>query len=1134
MHYSILIRLKKKRIAIFKYSTCLIIAVFIELIFFQGSEIINEKKEGGSNIVMAKAIYAKANKLFEKGKNTDAVGLFEKASELYLKAENWNSYVQSLIYIGKCYRNMQQFDAAQQAFSKAEKTGRNKLDTNDLVFSTLYSAEAYLYTAKSKYDSSIDLAKKAISIRLEKGGTHDTLLMFPYYVLGMNYYYKGDYALSKKNHLIALSYELQCKNKTTVELANCWNSLGQVLWQQSDFDNAMKCYDNAQSIFNNLLLTDIELPDFAYNNITIASFYTQLGKYKESLAVLYKAEIYIKNKYPSLSSLLGIIYTYKALDYLRIYDYKKAITESKKAILIFEKDSTTNIIYTAYNYYYQGSGYSGIDKTDEAIPCYLKCISLKQKSNQGNDAYSFLLLARCYEKTNQLNKADSTYKYIIEKLENTSEQNPLITNILLNYGSFCMSNNKKVRAIECYSKALNISLSIYGYHNINSSISYNYTAKLLAKQANYKSALQYYQLALASQLKGIDSLDVYQNISEESVTASIDLLVSLKGKGKALYKMYDSDSTKTEYLYASIQSYKLAITAIDKLKILYNDAESSAALMENENETFDEAVEVASQLYFLSDSAKYFDLAFSFAEKSKSSSLLAAVRNNEAFIAGKVPVAFQNFEKNLQQQIEQYHQLLYEENKSAKTDSKKTTYWNSKLVELTTLNDNLVQYVEKAYPQYYNLKYNTTVISPDSIAKNLSDDEAFIEYTVTDDKLISFIVFGKIKKINVYPIDSIFTTTVEKYSRCINKPDAKDKTDCSQFVSASTSLYNILLKPFEAMLSEKKLIIIPDEMIYNVPFESLLYTDVKSDVDGFGKLPYLIKRSAISYAASGTLLFEKDETNNKTESNLLAFAPSYENISDSNSTASSDVRDYLKSIKPLPGAAEEVNTISTIFDGDVFKGKNATLKNFKDNTSDYGILHLAMHTMIDDENPMYSKLAFEQSEGDNGLLNTYELYNMQINSQLSVLSACKTGSGKLVKGEGMLCLARGFMYAGCPSLVMTLWEINDKSGSELMKSFYGYLSEGKAKDEALRLAKIDYISNSDNLKANPYYWAGYINFGNHQPLLLKQNSNNSVLTVVFILIGSFIVLLAFFLYKRIRGRFPSFKAENSFSFSNHQ
>jgi CHAT domain-containing protein/Tfp pilus assembly protein PilF len=1125
LQYSISDRIKKKYQVILKPCTCLIILIFIELIFFQGSGIISIKKVSRQNFALAESKYAEAYKLFDKGNNTEAVVLFEEASILYFKSENWSSYLISLINAGKCYRNIENYDTAEAIFARVEKIGLEKLDSNDLIFSTLYSAQAYLSCAIADYEKSINLAEKSILIREQKNGMNDSLFMYPYYVLGKDYYYLGNYDQAEKNYRIALVYSMLCKDNASIDVANNWTGLGQVLWTKGDYDKSLSCFNKAQSIYNGFIKKNYDVPEYANNNISISTFYSQLGYYKKSLEILYITENYLKNKFPSLHSLIGIVHTYKALNYLKAYDYVRTITECDVSLSIFKKDSITNNVYAAYDYYYLGLAYSGINKIDKAITCFSKYIEYKEKNNQSQDPYSFFLLARSYEKIKQIPKADSIYRIIITKLKKINENPPILATILQNYGAFCLNNSEQDIALECYSEALRICKSRYGYNNVNTATNYNLMAKLWTKQGKYDDAVHYYQLALASQLNNIDSSDIYINPPAKKITADIELLITLKGKGNTFFKKYISDSSKMEYLRASLQSYELAIIAIDKLKISYSNSESASTLLENENETFDEAVEVASQLYIHTDSDKYFDIAFSLAEKSKSSSLLAAIRNNEALIAGKVPVAFQNFEKTIQQQIEQYNQLLYEENKSEKANSKKITYWNSKLADLNTTNDNLVQYIEKAYPEYYNLKYNTAVISADSIAKKLSDDEAFIEYTVTDEKLVSFIITGETKKINVHPIDSSFTSSVEKYALCINNPDATESQSCNQFVSSSTALYKVLLKPFETLLFEKKLIIVPDEILYNTPFESLLYTDVKSDADGFSKLPYLIKHTAISYAASGTLLFEKNETATKTNSKLLAFAPTYENISDSNSTESSITRDYLKSIKPLPGAAEEVNNISTIIDGDVYKGNNATLANFKKHTSDYGILHLAMHTMIDDENPMYSKLAFEQGKDDNGLLNTYELYNMQINSQLSVLSACKTGSGKIVKGEGMLCLARGFMYAGCPSLVMTLWEIDDKSGAELMKSFYGYLSDGKAKDEALRLAKLDYINSSDKLKTNPYYWAGYINFGNNQPLQLKHNDNTNLFATIFIFAGGLVFLLVSFLYKRYLRKSPGFQSE---------
>jgi CHAT domain-containing protein len=168
--------------------------------------------------------------------------------------------------------------------------------------------------------------------------------------------------------------------------------------------------------------------------------------------------------------------------------------------------------------------------------------------------------------------------------------------------------------------------------------------------------------------------------------------------------------------------------------------------------------------------------------------------------------------------------------------------------------------------------------------------------------------------------------------------------------------------------------------------------------------------------------------------------------------------------------------------------EEATESNFKKNAENFDILHLAMHAVVNNEDPLYSKLAFTQKidQIEDGFLNTYEIYNSRFNARMAVLSSCKTGFGKLRTGEGVMSLARGFMYAGCPSIVMTLWEVSDKSGARLMENFYKSLKRGRSKAEALREAKLDFLKNADNLKANPYFWSTYVVIGDSSPLFKKS------------------------------------------------
>ncbi len=222
----------------------------------------------------------------------------------------------------------------------------------------------------------------------------------------------------------------------------------------------------------------------------------------------------------------------------------------------------------------------------------------------------------------------------------------------------------------------------------------------------------------------------------------------------------------------------------------------------------------------------------------------------------------------------------------------------------------------------------------------------------------------------------------------------------------------------------------------------------------------------------------------------MAFAPNYSAVLAQNEVPEpiDFLEQYREQLVPIPGVKDEVQMINRLVDGDVWLDEEATETRFKQDAENYDILHLAMHTIVNNEDPMYSKLAFVQNIDslNDGFLNTYEIYNMRFNARMAVLSSCKTGFGKLLKGEGVMSLARGFMYAGCPSIIMTLWEVSDKSGARLMQDFYKSLKKGKTKAEALQKSKLEFLKTADKLKANPYFWSTYVIIGDTSPMYEKK------------------------------------------------
>ena len=174
----------------------------------------------------------------------------------------------------------------------------------------------------------------------------------------------------------------------------------------------------------------------------------------------------------------------------------------------------------------------------------------------------------------------------------------------------------------------------------------------------------------------------------------------------------------------------------------------------------------------------------------------------------------------------------------------------------------------------------------------------------------------------------------------------------------------------------------------------------------------------------------------------------------------------------LPGSRKEIRAIANIIDGNYFYGSQAIEANFKKNASEYNILHLALHGEVDNESPENSKLFFTKSKDtiEDDLLYSHELFALNILAELTVLSTCNTGDGKIAKGEGIMSLGTAFQYAGTKSLLLSSWEISDQTTPDLMKYFYTNLKKGMNKAKALQQAKLQYLHTAEITGTYPFYW----------------------------------------------------------------
>jgi CHAT domain-containing protein len=286
-------------------------------------------------------------------------------------------------------------------------------------------------------------------------------------------------------------------------------------------------------------------------------------------------------------------------------------------------------------------------------------------------------------------------------------------------------------------------------------------------------------------------------------------------------------------------------------------------------------------------------------------------------------------------------------------------------------------------------------------------------------------------------------------------------------------LSDLLLGPARAELRGKtNLVIVPDGSLWEAPFQAMQSAPGR----------YLIEDVAISYAPSLTALREMSReraTDRKSAATLLAFG----NPAVSKKTTARVQAVFMNErLDPLPEAERQVKELAKLYApsrSKVYLGAEATEGRVKAEAGGYSLLHFAAHGVLNDANPMYSQIVLTQPEGDegeDGMLEAWEVMRLNLKADLVVLSACETARGRVGNGEGMIGLVWAFFVAGAPATVASQWQVEAQSTTGLMVEFHRQLSLGKDKAEALRQAAMK-LRKLEEYR-HPFYWAGFVVVGN--------------------------------------------------------
>ncbi len=824
-----------------------------------------------------------------------------------------------------------------------------------------------------------------------------------------------------------------------------------------------------------------------YNNLGI--IHKKLGQFDIALGYYDAAEsIYLTNKFTDISLLVSI-YGNKVNIYSIKGDFNKALEYVEKAIRFVKGSTGSELVkqqYTSSLYLNSGIVYYQLNDFNQALISFKKSLYLKENFNFTGKENVYLQLAKAYAKTGNNHFAD---KYFILSIKQFEAENSNFSNNLastcLEYGDFLMSINENSRALIIIQKALKITVQNFGDKNQLTANCYQIMGDYYRIIKDYQKALTYYQKALVSGSKTFNDSKIEVNPTMSDITLNLWQLRLLQSKAEALASLANEEKVKREqinYLSLSLNTINLAIEMTNSIRVDYTEAETRLVFNEKQKNVFVAALETALKLYDLSGERSYLQLAYQTTQQCKASELKYEIAKNKSYSDNEIPDSLRNKENKLQQDIAAYNNLIQNELALIKPDTAKIAFWKDQQFDLNRDLEKTIEQTEKKYPRFIDKIKKGNIIGIEEIQTNLKPDDSLIEYLFSEKdekgsrKLYEFVITPTDLICHTEIIDSTISANFSLLKdRLVNQfTPGKALANYNQLNQLLFDAYRILIQPLEKHFAGKQLIVIPDDDISYMPFDAFLTSwTMNKKMINYAELSYLISDYSISYAYSTNTLWN-NQLKAQNNPRVVGLAPDYSN------TALADGKKY----SALKSNNREVESILNNFDGIVLNSGQATIANFRSNLYDGAILHLAMHAELDTLNSGSSSLIFapDIKNAGNYRLYNYEIGQMNIISPMVVLSACNTGSGKLYSGEGLMSLARNFVLAGVPSVVETLWPIEDIAGSKIMGSFYKYLSQGKPKNVALRQAKLDYINTTSPSFVNPRFWAAYTLIGDVSPV----------------------------------------------------
>jgi CHAT domain-containing protein/Tfp pilus assembly protein PilF len=769
----------------------------------------------------------------------------------------------------------------------------------------------------------------------------------------------------------------------------------------------------------------------------IGSVYSNLGNYQEALN-FYNRSFALRKSLGQRTSQAVTLHNI-AFIYGTLGDHEKALDFYNQALEIFR--SIGNQLGEAKTLSNIGVDYAAQGEYQRALEIHLKVLAIRKSiSDLTGEAITLNNIGGCYSNLNEKQKALDYYGQAIERHRKIGNQRDLAVS-LKNIGTVYLDLGKQDEALKFFNEGLQVSRTIGDRYTEAGALSY---------------------IARVERDRG--------NLIEAR-------------------KRIDEALNNFELLRASIKSQQLR-----------------AAFGVSFRKYFELDIDILMQLHKQQPDGGFDRAALEASEKSRARTLLELLAEAGAHIRQGVNLELVEREATLRQQIankaENQIRLLSKTHTEAQASAVA-----KELDSLTTEYDQLLAQIRQTSPRYAALTQPLPLSLKEIQGQVLDEDTILLEYALGESRSYLWAItpesirsFELSKRTDVETAARKLYELITESNRIVRNetPQQRQKrleqADL-QFPTAAAELSQMLLGPVASELKNKRLLIVGEGLLQYVPFAALTLPDKAASYT-----PLVVTHEIVTLPSASVLSVIRKEAAGRTRASKLVavladpvfdkqdprlqganqkVTPNDEAISLDDvkrSASESGVADFTR-LRFSRQEAEEIGRFAPATKSmkalDFKASRPAALSN---QLSDYQIIHFATHGLINNQHPDLSGLVLslvnENGQAQNGFVRLYDIYNMNLNADLVVLSACQTALGKDIKGEGLVGLTRAFMYAGAPRVVASLWQIEDRATAQAMGRFYeGMLAKGLKPAAALREAQISMWK--DRRWQAPRYWAGF-------------------------------------------------------------